>query len=180
MLCIHRSRVHILAELEAIREELWPRLDHHHARRPAPDGRPCVRPLPTEHLYLWGRRLRSTCLAILRRHGRLALADLHSLLHLYGYGVASNAPVKSLADAMGHEVDKGHARRVERGVYELHPDFRPRPGRLGDPDSLGPEPTHDWAVASSHGYTHGGAGDLVVDEAIREDPADLVAHCTRP
>ena len=42
------------------------------ARPPTVAG-PCA-PLPAEHRYLWGRRLRSTCLAILSRHGRSAPA----------------------------------------------------------------------------------------------------------
>ncbi len=178
LLATHQRRVSLLTDLDDLRDELWPRLDHHHARRPTLDGRPQVRPLPARHRYIWGRQLRSCCLAILRRHGRLPLPELHSLLHLYGYGVASNTPVKALADAMGHEVDKGHARRVERGVYELRADFRSRPGRLGDPACLGPQPIHDWTAGADPEPVAGGSGGgfAPLDDADPRRSPDLVAR----
>jgi hypothetical protein len=58
------------------------------------------------------------CLALLRSaQGALSLRQLHVLLHRTGYAIAHRAPVKALADALGHEADIGRARRVARGCY---------------------------------------------------------------
>lgn len=65
-----------------------------------------------------GRELRSTCLALLARHGALTLVELHALLHLHGYAITGRHPVKALAMAM-------------RGLYGLSPSWRPRRGRHG-------------------------------------------------
>jgi hypothetical protein len=135
---LHSRRVGLLTPLEELRDELWPRVERYRGRRPEPAGEPALDPLPADHRYLWGRSLRASCLAILRRHGRLSLRDLHSLLHLYGYGIAGAHPVKLLADSMAYETRRGRARRVERGVYEIDPRFRPRRGRFGHPDDLPP------------------------------------------
>ena len=51
----------------------------------------------------------------------LALPELHGLVHRYGYLVGAARPVQALADAMAYEVERGRARRPERGVYEAHP-----------------------------------------------------------
>jgi hypothetical protein len=57
------------------------------------------------------------CLAVLHRHGELALPELHTLLHLYGYEVYGAHPGKALADAMRYEVTEGRATRTRRGHY---------------------------------------------------------------
>ena len=112
-----------LAELDA---ELhhpapWPR-----SRRPGQhtldDALP---PLPEHVRWLWGRRLRAVCLRLLHRCGTLPLRQLHALLHLHGYGIAGDHPVKTLADALGHETEAGHARRIGRGRYGIAPGHRP-------------------------------------------------------
>jgi hypothetical protein len=38
-------------------------------------------------------------------------------LHRTGYAVAHYHPIKALADALGHEVDAGRARRPRRATY---------------------------------------------------------------
>ena len=104
---------------------LWPR-----GRRPAANTVDRALPdLPHDARYLWGRRLRAVCLRLLQRCGTLPLRQLHALLHLHGFGVAGDHPVKTLADALGHEVDTGHARRISRGHYALAPGHRPPPQR---------------------------------------------------
>jgi len=55
-------------------------------------------------------------LAVLARNAReMTLVEVHRELHLNGYAIASRQPVKRLADALGYEVMKGRAVRVERG-----------------------------------------------------------------
>ncbi|MGD9754225.1 MAG: hypothetical protein AB7W59_24800 [Acidimicrobiia bacterium] len=98
-------------------------------RAPGPDGGVQLPALPDDPRYLWGRRLRSTCRAILSRIGRATLVDLHVTLHRLGFGVASLTPVKALADALGYDADAGHVNRVRRGTYELPPGA-PRPTRF--------------------------------------------------
>ena len=120
------------------------RVEWCHGRRPPKDDQPPLPPLNDETTSLAGRPLRSACLALFRRYGRLRLDQLHALIHLHGYVIASAHPVKTLADAMGYELRKGRLVRPERGTYELKPGFRPRRGRhgsgpyggLGDPTSM--------------------------------------------
>jgi hypothetical protein len=142
------ARRELLDELTDLRDRLWPRVEWCHGRRPPRDDQPPMPPLTDETRPLTGRALRSTCLAIIRRHGSVRLDDLHRLLHLYGYAVASPTPVKALADAMGYEVARGRLRRPERAVYEAVPRFRPRAGRHGaEPrGGLGPLPPHHSTV----------------------------------
>ncbi len=85
------------------------------------DGAEQLPPIPANAIRLRGRRLRRACLALLLKVGRLALPQLHALLHLHGFAVDSGYPVKALADALGHEHDEGRAVRVDRGTYELAP-----------------------------------------------------------
>ncbi len=59
-------------------------------------------------------------MAVLARARRpLSLPEIHRALHVGGYAIAGRTPVKTLADALGYEHDRGRARRVRRGVYEL-------------------------------------------------------------
>ena len=110
----------LVAKLHEQREFLMPRFsDRKRARQPAPDGAALLPPVQHDHTPLWGRRLRGTCLAILRRSGRLSLVELHVLLHHHGYRVQGAHPVKALADALAYESEQGRARRTARGVYEI-------------------------------------------------------------
>ena len=114
---IVRKRREVAGELRKHRRRLWPKLAHR-ARQPGPDGSVQLPPVPNDATYLWGRRLRAVCVALLDRMGSLPLVELHGLLHRYRVAVAGTHPVKALADALGYETDKGRVRRVSRGVYE--------------------------------------------------------------
>ena len=111
---------------------------------------------------LVGRPLRSACLALFRRYGQLRLDQLHTLIHLHGYLIASDHPVKALADAMAYELRKGRLRRPARGVYELVPGIRFRAGRhgTGPRGGLGAPTAIPFESA-----------DLPVDPVIVDDPA---------
>lgn len=117
--------------LGEVQEQLRPKLGRR-ARQPAPDGSEQLPEVATDATDLWGRRLRSVALTLLRRSGRLTLIQLHALLHRHGYVINADSHVKILADAMGYEVDRGRARRVERGVYEAADEDQPRLGRHGN------------------------------------------------
>ena len=110
-----------LAELRVV---MWPRVEHkdivHGFRRTHRGGPPPIPPVaPRAHL-LHGKHLRSTLLAILARNGRpMTLGEIHRELHLNGYAIASRRPVQRLADALGYEIVKGRATRVDRAVYAL-------------------------------------------------------------
>ena len=109
-------RRELVGELRAHRRRLWPNLARR-ARRPAPDGTEQLPPVAHDATFLWGRRLRAACLALLARNGALPLTEIHALLHRRNLAVAGSHPVKALADALGHENDHGRVRRVSRGVY---------------------------------------------------------------
>ncbi len=130
-LSVQRRRMH--EELRAQHRQLWAVLVRR-GRKPLPDGDEALPPVRHDARQLWGRRLRSVCLAILRVHrSPLRLVDLHADLHRRGFAVASDQPVKALADALGYERLEGRVRRVERGVYELLPAPVPARGRHGNP-----------------------------------------------
>lgn len=103
------------------------------ARQPAPDGSVRLPPLHTDATALWGRRLRATCVTILRRAGALSLPEVHVLLHHHGFRVASDHPVKALSDALAYEVERGRLLRPERGVYA--PLGPPNPHHRGGLDA---------------------------------------------
>ncbi len=132
-----RRRCQLLERLGELREALWPTARYGRGRRPAPTGTSDLPPLPDAPTWLAGRRLRSVCLALLRRAGRLTLRNLHAMLHAHGYGIESDHPVKALSDALAYETESGRARRVGRGVYEVAGP-RPRAGRHGAPDLAAP------------------------------------------
>lgn len=119
----HRRR-HLVDELRAARDELWRRDAHVHARRPPVHGQPPLPPVVDDPILLWGRPLRSTLLALLGQLGPTELPDLHRELHLRGYDLATDHPVKALSDALAYEVEQGRAIRVRRGCYALRPGIR--------------------------------------------------------
>ncbi len=83
-------------------------------------------PLTADHSPLWGRRLRSAIVTILRRSGTLRLPELHALLHHHGYRIQSEHPVKALSDACSYEVEKGRLTKRARGTYGPAGRHRPR------------------------------------------------------
>ena len=115
---LSRQRQAVQRKRRAIRSRLWLNLAKR-GRRPAPDGTEALPPASRDATLLWGRRLRARCREILRRHGSLALPDLHAELHRCGYAIDHRYPVKALGDALGYEADQGRVRRVSRGVYRL-------------------------------------------------------------
>src|SRR5262249_29737674 len=124
-----------LAELGVV---MWPRVEPndivHGFRVTHRGGPPPIPPEAPNAHPLWGRHLRSGCLAVLARHQRpMTLVEIHRELHLNGYAIASRHPVKRLADALGYETINGRARRVRRGVYDpghLNPGERRRIGYI--------------------------------------------------
>jgi hypothetical protein len=125
-----KERRRHLDELATIHDQLHPKTLWHRGRRPAPDRlTDPLPPLPENPTWLWGRRLRAVCLRLLHRCGTLPLRQLHALLHLHGFGVAGDHPVKTLADALGHETEHGTTQRVARGRYRTTNDYRPPPQR---------------------------------------------------
>jgi hypothetical protein len=124
-----------LAELRVV---MWPRVEPkdivHGFRVTHRGGPPPIPPAAPNAHALWGRHLRSGCLAVLARNGRsMSLVEIHRELHLSGYAIASRHPVKRLADALGYETINGRARRVRRGVYvlgHLNPGERRRIGYI--------------------------------------------------
>src|SRR5262245_27497523 len=129
------QRRRIFDEMQRTHDLLWD-IDCFNGRQPARPGEPPLPPTSDDPTYLRGRRLRTTCLAILARHGRLSLPELHTLVHLYGYAVANRSPGKALADAMALETREGRARRPERGHYEVTPRYRPARRRRSVPPPM--------------------------------------------
>jgi hypothetical protein len=135
------DRRELVDRLEDDRDRLYPPVPFVAGRRPPAHDQPPLPPQVTDPVLLGGRRLRSVALGLLRRHGPLALRDLHALLHWYGFAIDSPTPVRALADALGYEHEQGRAVRVRRGVYRAAGPL-PRRGRHGRPD-LGPHPSPD-------------------------------------
>jgi hypothetical protein len=163
------ERLALLARLDELRDTLWPADPRSRGRRPPAQHERVLAPADENARSLWGRRLRSMCLAVLRRHGSLPLRDLHDLLHRYGYVIAGDDPVKTLADALGYERDSGRARRVARGIYDV--DRRPEVGRRGHGvDPLPGLQTPPDAAGSARPATPPDP-DLVDDHAGRISPS---------
>ena len=112
-----RERREALDEAEEIHEILWPAVEAGWGRRPPRPGRSPMAPQVVKPHAVRGAALRSLCCALLHRHGELALVELHTLIHVYGYEILSRIPVKTLADSLGYETLEGRAERVRRGVY---------------------------------------------------------------
>lgn len=119
---IAAQRRRLSRELRQHHRRLWPNLAKR-GRQPAPDGTEQLPPIPRDATYLYGRRLRAACLAILTRLGPhpTPLTELHALLHRHHFAIASRHPVKALADALGYETEQGHTQRNGRGLYQPTP-----------------------------------------------------------
>jgi hypothetical protein len=108
------------------------------------------------------------CLVLLRRLGPLALRDLHRLLHLHGFAIASEQPAKALANALAFEVAAGRAQRIERGVYDVDPRWKPRAGRHGAID----------LTQAPNGLPEGAARPRLLTN-VRTTPEDLPSPALR-
>ena len=178
------QRRRIFDEMQRTHDLLWD-IDCFNGRQPPRPGEPPLPPTSEDPIYLYGRRLRTTCLAILARHGRQSLPELHTLVHLYGYAVANKSPGKALADAMAMEVREGRARRPERGHYEVTRGYRPmRRRRSAPPPMLHPVdpllqwyPERWWPAEADDGWTDeepglGGLGGAEPGVEVGEDVVD--------
>ena len=56
---------------------------------------------------------------LLHAHTPLVLTEIHAALRRAGYELASDQPVKQLANALGYEASIGRARRTARGTYTI-------------------------------------------------------------
>jgi hypothetical protein len=73
----------------------------------------------TRSRELRGHDLRHAALAMLVRAGRpVAVAEVLGALEASGWRVLGSEPRKVLADALGHEVERGRVMRVRRGTYK--------------------------------------------------------------
>ena len=87
-------------------------------RRPEVPGPAAVPPPVLDARPLHGRALRRVVVAALGAAGRpLTLTEIRRALHLSGYVLASDQPVKQLGDALRYEERLGRVRRVERATY---------------------------------------------------------------
>ncbi len=122
----------VAQQRRTMQRRLWPPTNRR-GRKAAPNGREALPPLPYRPVWLYGRRLRAVCLAVLARLGPTALPDLHAHLHRLGFGINHPHAVKALAEAMGYETDAGRAVRLSRGVYGVPPGT---PRHLGSTDAF--------------------------------------------
>ena len=139
------ERHRLLEEITRLHDELRPCYRGARGRRArAVNHEEPLPPIAERPTWLTGRALRAICLAFIRRAiGPLTLRQLHVLLHRAGYAIASAVPVKTLADALGHEVDVGRAVRVARGTY-ARTATGPRPQAARPDDGEGPSTLPDW------------------------------------
>jgi hypothetical protein len=88
--------------------------------RPEVPGPPAIPPPVSDAKPLCGRPLRRAVIAALAAAGRpLTLTEIRRALHLSGYVLTSEQPVKQLGDALRYEERRGGVRRVERATYAL-------------------------------------------------------------
>jgi hypothetical protein len=145
-----RQRRQMITHLDDLREQLWPRMQRVHPARPPNHNQPPIPPAQPDALPLHGRHLRWICLALLARNGPLTLTELHTLIHAHGYTLTHPHRIKTLADALGYETRLGRCRRIQRGTYQLHEQFRPRPGRHGHPTILDNQPNQPQPHTDPH------------------------------
>ncbi len=163
-------RVELLNRLDTMRDRLWPEVPTCRGRRPPALDRPPLPPMVAGVRLTGGRELRGICLTMLGRQGAMALPDMHALLHTYGYGIAGEHTVKTLADAMAYEVRCGRAVRVRRGVYDLAPGMQRYSRRRGrDPRRVTDE-VGEVAPWSDVPVDQSPWSDVPVDEPLRTDP----------
>lgn len=154
-----------------VHERLWPSCPAGRARRPPrPDQAP-MPPVDIDARPLRGINLRVVALGLLQQHRQLTLREMHALLHLSGYVIASPTPVKALADALGYEVTTRRATRVRRATYRA---VDPHPIDVGDP--ILRESPDDWypaLAAALRGESFAGErnGLRVVHGRCRHDTA---------
>jgi hypothetical protein len=161
LVSVATERAALVEEILALADTLWPTTALMAGRQPPSADDLPLPEIPAGAGYILGRQLRSACLYLLRFHGPLALPELHRLLHLNSLAVASKFPAKCLANALALEVAKGRAVRVRRGVYDVDPRWRPRPGRHGAIPLVGPP----WGIPAD-------LADLVVQVPARAQPQD--------
>jgi len=117
--------VELRQELIEVHRLLWPPDrggDYRKNRRPDVPGPSVVPPPAPGAQPLWGRPLRRAVLASLRKAGGpLTVSQIHRSLHLSGYCLRSEQPVKQLGDALRYEELQGRVRRVARGTYAAAP-----------------------------------------------------------
>ena len=157
-------RRRLLDELDALRDRLWPVIPQSRGRRPPSHDQTPLPPAHTGSRAISGRALRHAALAILQHEGALTLPDLHAALHHAGYHLDSKVPTRTLADAMGYEVDLRHAERIARGTYRVTPRWRPPRSRRGQPPPVDPALAWD---PSDEGEPHLTPGVVAVE--IDED-----------
>lgn len=158
-------RKEVRATLRQIRNQLWPVVPTTRGRRPPiVDARPHP-PIDDDPDWLKGRRLRATCVSILRRRGATSLEDMHAALHLGGFAIESPRPVQALADAMGYEITQGRVVRVERGVYAPNEGWRPRSNRPL-PDPFLHNAPEEWFPPLDR---TGGLGEFDLDASVERD-----------
>jgi hypothetical protein len=114
--------VELRGELVELHRLLWPPDrdgPYRKNRRPDVPGPAPIPPPAHEAQPLHGRALRRAALASLSDAGRpLTLTEIHRALHLSGYRIVSDHPVKQLGDALRYEEQQDRVRRVARGTYE--------------------------------------------------------------
>ena len=102
-----------------------------------------VEPRPLDRSWpLRGRDLRHAILAVLDRHGPSTISEILDALERGGFAVAVTVqqPNKVVSDSLRHELARGRARRVERGVFatDYLPDTTARRIRRRWANATGP------------------------------------------
>jgi hypothetical protein len=125
---VEREQVRLAERYADLRRELlelhgllWPPdRDGPYRKTRLPDvpGPPAIPPPVADARPLGGRALRRAVVAALGAAGRpLTLTEIRRALHLAGYVLTSEQPVKQLGDALRYEEQRGGVRRVERATY---------------------------------------------------------------
>jgi hypothetical protein len=110
---------HELVELHGL---LWPPDrdgPYRKTWRPEVPGPAAIPPPVIDARPLRGRPLRKAVVAALAAADRpLTLTEIRRALHLSGYVLTSEQPVKQLGDALRYEEQRDRVRRIARGTYE--------------------------------------------------------------
>ncbi len=153
MAALAAQRREFVGQLQQRRARLLPRIRRRRGRQPGRDGSVRLPPVRAHAIGLWGRRLRSTCVNLLRRVGTLSLPELHVLLHHHGFRVDSAHEVKALSDGLAYECEQGRVVRISRGFYGPAGATPPHaaPPSVNGPGPVDPPPEHGGVA---------GGGDL--------------------